>query len=114
MNIYTLPDGTKINAGVAFSCMATVDTVDDDGRPISVEDELKFGADWLTYATPEDLERMGITVEEVPDAEPAPPPASPDPMMPKSRVEILIDAMRDQGIVTAEQADALQKAIIVG
>ncbi len=51
---YTLPDGTKKRRGQAFR----------------IEDVGSFPANWLELATRDDLTRLGITVETIPDPVP--------------------------------------------
>lgn len=51
---YTLSDGQKIR----------------QGRPFRIEGVASFPRNWLANATPEDLQRFEITVEEIPDPEP--------------------------------------------
>lgn len=57
MKKYTRPDGTEILAGQPF-----------------ISDGIKYPANWIELATPDDLARVGITVTEVDD--PLPPPPS--------------------------------------
>lgn len=54
--IYTLPDSRQLTQGQAFEL-----------------DGIKYPRNWLSLATPSDLENLGITVEEVPPPEPGPP-----------------------------------------
>jgi hypothetical protein len=55
MLVYTLPDNRQIQQGQAFEL-----------------DGIKYPRNWLTRATPEDLQDRGITVEEIADPEPEP------------------------------------------
>lgn len=56
MIVYTLPDGRELRAGQPFAL-----------------GDINYPRNWLAYATPEDLQALGITAEEEPPPEVSPP-----------------------------------------
>lgn len=83
MKIYKLPDGTELAEGRAF----VADRVDGE--------TLQMPGNWLTNATPEELEEFGITVEELPEPPPPPPPRR---LVAKS---VIVDRLQEAGLLAA-------------
>ena len=70
MTLYDIPGVGQLPAGVPFT-MSLQFTDMETGEPFI--DHVKFPANFLQYAEPEDFERLGITVV------PPPPPPEPEP-----------------------------------
>jgi hypothetical protein len=63
LKLYNVPGVGKLAPGTPFN--ATYQFANEDGSVFA--DEIKFPANWLELATPEDLTLYSITVEKVPD-----------------------------------------------
>lgn len=72
MTLYEIPGVGQLPQGRPFSL--TLQFVTEEGE--TYLDTVKFPANFLQNATPEDLARLGITV--VPEPEPEPEPEEPD------------------------------------